>query len=64
MIFHLDCLPDSRIEILDELTKSFKKKGCKLLPKGLSPLNQKGEENRNQVCLKAIKKLRISSFYK
>ena len=45
MIFHVDCLPESRIEILDELTKSFKKKrGCKLLPKGLFYLNQKGEE--------------------
>ena len=44
MIFHVDCLPDSRTEILDELTKSFKKRGCKLLPKGLFPLNQKGEE--------------------
>ena len=44
MIFHVDCLPDSRTEILDELTKSFKKRGCKLFPKGLFPLNQKEEE--------------------
>ena len=42
--FHVDCLPDSKTEILDQLTQSFKKRGCKLFPKGLFSLNQKGEE--------------------
>ena len=42
--FHVDCLPDSKTEILDQLTQSFKKRGCKLFPKGLFSLDQKGEE--------------------
>jgi hypothetical protein len=42
--FHLDCLPDSKTEILTQLTQSFKKRGCSLLPKGHFTLNQKGEQ--------------------
>lgn len=42
--FHKDCLPDSKTEILDQLTLSFKKRGCKLVSKGKFSLNQKGEE--------------------
>jgi len=42
--FHVDCLPDSRTEILDQLTHSFKKQNCNLLPRGSFSLNQKGEE--------------------
>jgi len=42
--FHVDCLPDSKVEILNQLTQSFKKRGCNLLLKGLFSLNQKGEE--------------------
>jgi len=42
--FHVDCLADSKTEILDQLTQSFKKRGCKLFPKGMFSLNQKGEE--------------------
>ena len=44
MIFHVDRLPDPRTEIPDELTKSFKKRGCKLFSKGLFSLNQKGDK--------------------
>lgn len=42
--FHVDCLPDSKVEILDQLTLSFKKRGCNLVSKGLFSLDQKGEE--------------------
>lgn len=42
--FHEDCLPDAKTEILDQLTRSFRKRGCKLAPKGSFTLNQKGEE--------------------
>ncbi len=42
--FHVDCLPDSRTEIFDQLTQSFKKRGCNLVSKGMFSLNQKGEE--------------------
>jgi hypothetical protein len=42
--FHVDCLPDSKIEILDRLTRSFKTRGCDLVSNGLFSLNQKGEE--------------------
>jgi hypothetical protein len=42
--FHVDCLPDSKTEILDQLIQSFKKRGCDLFSKGLFSLNQKGEE--------------------
>lgn len=42
--FHVDCLPDSKAKILDQLTLSFKKRGCVLVSKGLFSLNQKGEE--------------------
>jgi hypothetical protein len=42
--FHVDCLPDSKIEILDQLTQSFKKRGCILTSKGSFSLDQKGEE--------------------
>jgi hypothetical protein len=42
--FHVDCLPDSKAEILDHLTQSFKKRGCDLVSQGLFSLNQKGEE--------------------
>jgi len=42
--FHEDCLPDAKTEILDQLTRSFKKRGCNLAYKGSFTLNQKGEE--------------------
>lgn len=42
--FHVDCFPESKIEILSELTSSFKKRGCELFPKGSFSLAQKGEE--------------------
>jgi len=42
--FHVDCLPDSKTEILDQLTQSFKKRGCNLESKGSFSLDQKGEE--------------------
>jgi len=42
--FHMDCLADSRTEILDQLTQSFKKRGSILSSKGSFSLDQKGEE--------------------
>jgi len=42
--FHEDCLPDSKTEILDQLTQSFQKRGCRLASKGTFTLSQKGEE--------------------
>jgi hypothetical protein len=42
--FHVDCLPDSKTEILEQLTRSFKKRGCILTTKGTFSLDQKGEE--------------------
>jgi len=42
--FHMDCLYDSKTEILAQLTQSFKNRGCSLVPKGAFTLNQKGEE--------------------
>jgi len=42
--FHVDCFPESKTEILDQLTTSFKKRGCELTPKGSFSLSQKGEE--------------------
>lgn len=42
--FHVDCLPESKVEILDQLTQSFKKCGCSLTSKGSFSLDQKGEE--------------------
>ena len=42
--FHKDCLADSKAEILDNLTKSFKKHLSELVLKGLFTLNQKNEE--------------------
>ena len=42
--FHVDCLPDSKTEILDQLTQSFKKRGSILSSKGSFSLDQKGEE--------------------
>jgi len=42
--FHKDCLPDSKTEILNDLTLSFKKRGCSLASKGSFTLDQKGEE--------------------
>lgn len=42
--FHEDCLPDSKTEILNNLTQTLKKHRSTLVSKGSFNLNQKGEE--------------------
>ncbi|HPR85593.1 MAG TPA: hypothetical protein PLG33_06055 [Prolixibacteraceae bacterium] len=42
--FHVDCFPQSKREIFEQLTVSFQKRGCELSDKGSFSLAQKGEE--------------------
>ena len=42
--FHQDCLPESKTEIVSNLSQSLKKHRSTLVSKGLFLLEQKGEE--------------------
>ena len=42
--FHVDCFPEAKTEIFNQLNHSFRKRGCQLTSKGSFTLAQKGEE--------------------